>query len=103
MEFFSPPGISYSDNSTDDLISATPYGPDSCFNPDPRSPRHIINRGKQASACILQKRASHRVSREEARLQQGQDFSWQVYQVRSEREGLVFLFVSSLLDPCQVF
>ena len=49
MKSFIPSGISYSDTSTDDPISFTPYGPDSCFNPDPRSPRHIINRGTTCS------------------------------------------------------
>ena len=35
MKSYIPSGICYSDSSTDDPISYTPYGPDSCFNPDP--------------------------------------------------------------------
>ena len=49
MESYIPSGISYSDFSTDVPISYTPYGPDSRFNPDPRSPRHVINRGTTCS------------------------------------------------------
>ena len=84
MESSIPSGISYSDTSTDDPISYTPYGPDSCFNPDPRSPRHIINRGTtcfgkeehsavrftpQKSACYSNHRSTHTNQTESRRRQ----------------------------------
>ena len=50
MESYISSGISYSDTSTDDPISYTPYGPDLFFNPDPRSPQHIINRSTTCSS-----------------------------------------------------